>query len=84
LPRQTRGNDFFGWANKSGERRLPGIAHLVPSYRYKFGDSYFVAAALSRVIAELGDRASVEIEMRAAQRVGGRHAPQEWAARCEV
>lgn len=49
--------------------------------RYKIGDRHRVAAARSRVIAEVADPAAIEIDMRAGQQLEGLRATKRWAAR---
>ena len=71
---------FVGRENETGQEHVLGIKRFVAPYDYQYGNSYFVCGALSRVIAEVGNLAALEIEVGVGQRFGDLHETEGWIA----
>jgi hypothetical protein len=76
---------FVGLENETGQGSMLGTKRFVPPYQYKFAENYFAGGTLSRVIAEVGNKAmgslaALEIEIGAGQRFGKLHETEGWAA----
>ena len=71
---------YLGEENDTGQANMFGLKRFVPPYAYKFSDSSFVGGSLSRIVGELGQFVTYEIESGVGQRFGSLHEEEVWIA----
>lgn len=80
-PKKCAATIYLGIQNNTTQPNMFGIgASFVPPYEYTFGNSYYIAGSLSRVLGEIGDLADVEIETGVGQRFGSLDQEEVWIA----